>query len=313
MDSEQPKSTQYESPPTTIIGAPSPEPTRGTLSSRYQRPRLQNTKRDIPGEVIDAFHSSSWIWAAGDSAFAAPPGLTAERAFRISIPSPAGKVATTAMILITADSQYALFVNGILVGNGENTATVEIYGVTLVPTLNVFAVRGFNDIQNPVASNPAGLIAAIQISFSDGTTSLLQTDGSWRSMRGVPDKFEAPDFDDSEWANATVLVKYGGPPWGTSITFRTDTMFQIIALPSAALIGPTSAATESSLASRTPSEGAKVPVGGIVGGVIGGVILLLAIVAIILWRSKESRAERNRERGTDTSKIHFGHTIIDIV
>ncbi|KAF9462789.1 hypothetical protein BDZ94DRAFT_1260350 [Collybia nuda] len=207
------------------------------------------------------------------------------------------------MIFLTVDSQYALYVNGILVGNGENSATVEIWGVTLEPTLNVFAVRGFNDIRNPVTSNPAGVLAAIQITFSDGTTSLLQSDGAWRSMQGVPDKFEAPNFDDSKWENATVLVKYGGLPWGTSIAFRTDTMFQIVALPSASLIEPTSATFESPLASHTPSESARPPIGGIVGGVIGGVALLLIIVAAFIWRSNRSRGEQNQENSTDSTTV----------
>ncbi|KAF9462838.1 hypothetical protein BDZ94DRAFT_1365542 [Collybia nuda] len=281
MHSGQPESTHYEAP--TI--------------------HLRNERRDVPEEVINTFHSASWIWAAGDSAFAPPPGLTAERAFRMSFPSPAGKVATTAMILITADNQYALFVNGILVGGGVNFKAVGIYGVTLVPTLNVFAVRGLNGVQNPGLLNPAGLIAAIQITFSDGTTSLLQTNGSWRSIQGVPDKFEAPDFDDSNWENAMVLVKYGGLPWGTSIVFRTDTMFQIISLPSATFIGPKSAASETSLASPTPSESTRTPVGGIIGGVIGGVVFLFVLVAVLLWRSKERRGKRNWMRDTGTITV----------
>ena len=70
-----------------------------------------------------------------------------------------------------------------------------------------FAVEGIND------AGPAGLIVDILLAYSDGTNATFVTDSTWKAFTGLPDGFQDPDFDDSEWPAATVLAWYGFAPW----------------------------------------------------------------------------------------------------
>ncbi|KAJ6613886.1 hypothetical protein B0H10DRAFT_2221866 [Mycena sp. CBHHK59/15] len=109
------------------------------------------------------------IWSA-DMVATAP---TAHRAFRKTFSPPQGKTATLADIIITADDSYILYVNGIQ------------------PCLNVFAVDAGNN------AGPAGLLATVQVTYSDGGTATLGTDASWRVDPGMTPGFEQLSFDDN--------------------------------------------------------------------------------------------------------------------
>ncbi|KAJ6599588.1 hypothetical protein B0H10DRAFT_2231241 [Mycena sp. CBHHK59/15] len=118
------------------------------------------------------------IWSA-DMVATAP---TAHRAFRKTFSPPQGKTATLADIIITADDSYILYVNGIQ------------------PCLNVFAVDAGNN------AGPAGLLATVQVTYSDGGTATLGTDASWRVDPGMTPGFEQLSFDDNGWVTASVIM-----------------------------------------------------------------------------------------------------------
>ncbi|KAJ6546990.1 hypothetical protein B0H19DRAFT_1032384 [Mycena capillaripes] len=161
----------------------------------------------VPGAAALDFGASTWIWtnevtiAGGD----VPVGA---RAFRKDFTAPLGKIPVQADILATVDNGLTLYVNGGEVGTGGDFRFAERFCVALRPCLNVFAVTGVN------AAGPAGLLAAIQITYSDGTTSTIVSDTTWRASTTVPNGYEQLSFDASSWTPAIAEGAYGVAPWG---------------------------------------------------------------------------------------------------
>lgn len=181
--------------------------------------------KGLPDTLLSAFRSASWIWT---SETGAPNAPAEDRAFRKTFTSPAGKVATSALVLLSVDDRFSFYVNGNLVGSSSTTVdnwkTAQKFTVPLASGSNLFAIRGTNlaDVGTG-GPGPAGVLAAIQITFSDGTTSVLSSDASWRSIKVIPTNFQSPSLDDSQWAAAAVLSQYGSGPWGTQVAVLTDT------------------------------------------------------------------------------------------
>ncbi|MEV7627751.1 family 78 glycoside hydrolase catalytic domain [Actinoplanes sp. NPDC089786] len=156
---------------------------------------------------------ASWIWTPEATTPVAP---AEPRAFRTVRVSPAGRAARTAEILITADDLYRLWVNGSLVGETQGAVNEwqqsRLFRVGLDASRNVFAIRTDNG-----AGSPAGLVAKVRITYTDGSTSVFTTGTDWVASRTAPAGFEAPSFDDSAWGAAVVQAPYGQGPWGGNV------------------------------------------------------------------------------------------------
>ena len=168
--------------------------------------------RSSDGDQLD-FGGASWIWTPE----AASPVAPAEpRAFRTTYTSPANKTARTAEILVTADDLYRIWINGNLLGetqgNENEWQQSRLFRVSLNPDRNVIAVRTNNGV-----GTPAGLIAKIRVTFTDGSSTILVTGVDWRTSNNIPADFEEPSFDDSDWAPAVVQAPYGQGPWGNNV------------------------------------------------------------------------------------------------
>ncbi|KAF9468455.1 hypothetical protein BDZ94DRAFT_786858 [Collybia nuda] len=278
-------------------------------------------KRDELEELTSAFYSASWIWVAENSTSVdAPPAV--ERAFRVSLPTPNGRQAVSALIVVSVDNNYSLYVNGYLVGGSSDWTIATIYNVTLEPTSNILAIRGLNFPSfNGGGPSPAAIIAAIRTTFSDGTTSILtSSDSQWRVSKSVPYSFERPSFNDSIWDQTTFVAKYGDGIWGTKVSIVPNTILQInvpgvtqVASQTvnnticATLITPIPLVTSRPLVSTNSTTNLK-PVGAIVGGVLGGVVLLIIIAMILLClNSKHGRRKLNwkKDSGSHVSPFNF--------
>ncbi|KAJ7704619.1 lectin [Mycena metata] len=163
----------------------------------------------VPGVTGLDFGSSQWIWT---DELSTPGGIApiGARAFRKDFVPPLGKIPVQADIIITVDDAITLYVNGVLVGTGGDYQYAERFCVALRPCLNVFAVTAVNDARS------AGLLAAIQITYSDGTTSTIISDTTWRFSTTVPNGYEQLSFDDNSWTPAIAEGVYGVgiAPWG---------------------------------------------------------------------------------------------------
>ncbi|KAF7323217.1 hypothetical protein HMN09_00102400 [Mycena chlorophos] len=162
------------------------------------------------------FNGSLWIWTDEVST----PGENAPigaRAFRKSFTAPLGKTPVHANVLITVDNIVNLFVNGAAVGSGQDFRFAESFCVALRPCLNVIAVVGNN------TGGPAGLLAAVEVVYSDGSSGVFYSDASWRyaPTNDVPEGFESLSYDDAAWPTVITQGKEGVAPWG-QITIPTN-------------------------------------------------------------------------------------------
>ncbi|KAF5311970.1 hypothetical protein D9619_003787 [Psilocybe cf. subviscida] len=164
-------------------------------------------------DLVSAFRKSSWIWTTESSPSQA---LIGSVAFRNTFTPPAGKLPMNANILMTADNEFSLFVDGIFVGQSPQTADIwkdaQYFTVTLNSSVShLFAVLATNE------DGPGGLLAAIQIQFSDGTSSIFITDSSWIYTASVVAGWNTPGGRTSGWSAAQVIDAYGVGPWGTQV------------------------------------------------------------------------------------------------
>ncbi|KAF8150872.1 bacterial alpha-L-rhamnosidase-domain-containing protein [Crassisporium funariophilum] len=170
-----------------------------------------------------SFADSTWIWSSETS----PPSAPAlPRAFRRTFVAPSGKTLKSAMILITVDDGFRLYVNGDLISSPIETddwQSAQKFTTDLSGTSALFAVWGNNlaDV-NSGGPSPAGLLIIIQVTYTDGSTEVILSDTSWKVNKDVPDGFELPSTDDSSWSFATPLGKYGVSPWNNQVTISNS-------------------------------------------------------------------------------------------
>ncbi|KAK0477345.1 lectin [Armillaria novae-zelandiae] len=148
----------------------------------------------------------SWIRTNETSAAGVDP--LGHRPFRKTISSPYGKAAVCGKVVITADDEYTLYVNGKNIGNGSNWEAMQAYSIPILDAdENLIAVDSVNT--KPVI---AGLIAGVLVAYSDGTSETYYTDDSWKTLAAPsPADFQATDLDDSSWTSATKFMRGGTP------------------------------------------------------------------------------------------------------
>ncbi|KAJ7031930.1 hypothetical protein C8F04DRAFT_1108645 [Mycena alexandri] len=167
---------------------------------------LSAGKRDsLPDSGLS---SASWIWTAGPT--------EGNVAFLKTFPSASGRSAVSATIWMTAVGQFTLWVNGQPIGSsGPNTDDVQLFSAGLNGTINTFSVLAVNQA-NPGAP-PPGLVAAIQVEYSDGSNEPLLSNGSWAVSSVIPSDFPVPGpADTANFVFATVIGPFGSAPWGNS-------------------------------------------------------------------------------------------------
>ncbi|MEO9322932.1 family 78 glycoside hydrolase catalytic domain [Nocardioides sp. C4-1] len=165
------------------------------------------------GDQPMTFAGTPWIWTPESGAPVAPGE---PRAFRRTLTSPAGRSATRADVLITADDSFDLRVNGTQVGATQGAVNEwqqsHLYSVPVQPATNLIAVRTTNG-----AGSPAGLIARVVVHYDDGSTTEVTTDTAWKGSKTVPADWFSPTLDDGSWPAAVVQATYGSGPWGSGV------------------------------------------------------------------------------------------------
>ncbi|KAK0222268.1 hypothetical protein IW262DRAFT_1379394 [Armillaria fumosa] len=148
----------------------------------------------------------SWIRTNETSAAGVDP--LGHRPFRKTISSPYGKAAVCGKVVITADDEYTLYVNGNSIGNGSNWQTMQAYSIPILDAdENLIAVDSVN-----TQPTVAGLLAGVLVAYNDGTSETYYTDDSWKTLAETsPADFEATDLDDSSWMSAKTWMHAGSP------------------------------------------------------------------------------------------------------
>jgi hypothetical protein len=153
--------------------------------------------------------ASSWIWASQTS-----DNQTVLFRKTAHVPN----VPKTALLYVTCDDFFTLFVNGAQVAQSvpdpaDNNVWQHVHAVDVTHTLkagdNVIAVRGHN------VSSAAGLIASLK---TDGKT-ITSTDSTWKVIDGTtePDGWTNTGFNDAAWAAATVEAPVTGGIWSGNL------------------------------------------------------------------------------------------------
>ncbi|SJL17648.1 uncharacterized protein ARMOST_21205 [Armillaria ostoyae] len=148
----------------------------------------------------------SWIRTNETSAAGVDP--LGHRPFRKTISSPYGKAAVCGKVVITADDEYTLYVNGNNIGNGSNWQAMQAYSIPILDAdENFIAVDSVN-----TQPTVAGLIAGVLVAYNDGTSEAYYTDDSWKTLAATtPVGFQATDLDDSSWIGAKEWMHSGSP------------------------------------------------------------------------------------------------------
>ncbi|KAJ7778191.1 hypothetical protein B0H16DRAFT_880087 [Mycena metata] len=165
----------------------------------------------------DGLTSASWIWIPGSNGSA---GTTSGNvAFIKSFVTPSGKTASSAVISMTAVDHFTVWCNGLPIGasgtTGEAWKSAQALRATLNASSNVFSILVTNSGGSSV---PPGLLAAIQVTYSDATSSTLLSDASWLAAGSdIPSGFPVPS-NLSGFSPPVIAAPYGSGAWGKSVS-----------------------------------------------------------------------------------------------
>jgi alpha-L-rhamnosidase len=167
----------------------------------------------IAGRKPDKFNGegAEWIWyREGDPRSSAPAGT---RYFRRKFKIDDIDVVAKAQLLITADNEFKLYVNGNIAGTGNSWQTLSRIDI------KSYLQKGDNflsvEVKNTTdAANPAGLIGKLIIEIKQASPQEIVTNQEWRSSKSGEAGWQGADFDDRGWEAAQELGAMGVEPWG---------------------------------------------------------------------------------------------------
>jgi signal transduction histidine kinase len=147
-------------------------------------------------------HLGQWIW---DTNTFDKQTCRLWRAFEI----PRGAKVSAAILRITVDNAYSLFLDGREIGRGSDWKTVTEYDVTrlLNPGRHILGVEGFNDRLE------AGLIFGLHIQLADQRIIDVVSDRSWLVAPNAAPKWTARKIAAPEWHPAMIVGAIHQHPW----------------------------------------------------------------------------------------------------
>lgn len=121
-----------------------------------------------------------------------------------------------AQILISVDHSYTLFLNNQRISSGSDWRLVDKLDVKhlLAAGENIIAIEGTNEGN---LANPAGILIALKIIYSDGEEQIIQSGKDWLSTDTQPDmNWTNAGFDDRTWMN---VKNYGNVHWDKLVNY----------------------------------------------------------------------------------------------
>jgi hypothetical protein len=155
--------------------------------------------------------TAKWIWfKEGNPAAAAAPG---KRYFRRVLTLDGRAEIESARMVMTADNEFELWVNGRRAGGGDDfTHTYLVDCMSLLKSgTNLLAVVGANGADTP---NPAALIGNLIIKYRDGRTVEVRTDATWEAATTAQGNWRTEVAAPANWEPAMELGAVGMEPWG---------------------------------------------------------------------------------------------------
>ena len=154
---------------------------------------------------------ANWIWFKDGAASSAAGNVF----FRTKFTVDNDKEIDEVLLATTMDDYGFLFVNEAVVLAVKNVSGAWKTGkvINITPNVqkgdNIFSARVTN------VSSSAGLIAKIEVRYTDGSVDTIVTDKSWKVSNSVSSTsgWERMGSDDSAWASPDQSVAYGNSPW----------------------------------------------------------------------------------------------------
>lgn len=150
----------------------------------------------------------SWIWSSEDSPHAmAQP---AERYFRRQFTVPTDRQLASAVMHITCDNGFVLFVNGKEASRSDDwTKPIAVDISSQLQTgANTLAIHATN------INSATGLIGKLTLQFADGEPVVIPFDQQFKVFKQEVAGWNQIEFDDSAWPAAQALGPMGIAPWG---------------------------------------------------------------------------------------------------
>lgn len=147
----------------------------------------------IAGELYRDVWVGDWIWADTTQ-------NRQECRFVRTIEVPTGSEVESALLRITADNFYRVYLDGHFIGQGSDWRALTEYNITrlLSPGRHQLAVDVVNDFEL------GGLLAGLRIRLGDGREMEIPTDAEWRIVPGNAPSWPHPKLDET-WKKARVI------------------------------------------------------------------------------------------------------------
>jgi signal transduction histidine kinase len=154
----------------------------------------------------------SWIWAETTSN---QQTCQLWRVFDIPKRNPVAH----ARVLMTADDEYTLYLDGRELGRAADWRELQDYDVTplMSPGTHTLAVKAYNSFWF------AGMIFGLHVDFADGKTLDVKSDRSWKIVPAGERKWTTKKLAPKTWPEATIIAPLGGDPWW-KVPVRIDSM-----------------------------------------------------------------------------------------
>ncbi|MBN2064358.1 MAG: hypothetical protein JW745_06115, partial [Sedimentisphaerales bacterium] len=165
---------------------------------------------------------SNWIWYNEGE-----PSVSAETEtiyFKRQIELTEGRTLERARVAVTADNSFVLYVNGKRVAEGDNFNIIKEVSVEryLQSGENIIAVSVTNDGES---NNPAGLIAALELVYKDGTVETIYTDTSWYVSREVSSGWQTELLSGHDKGNVLVSGPATMSPWHLNLSASRSELY----------------------------------------------------------------------------------------
>lgn len=155
------------------------------------------------------FGVGSWIWADETRDIQ-------ECHFWHTVTIPADAPVRSALLRVTADNFFTVYVDGQEVGAGADWHSLIEYDLSqiLTPGVHVLAIKAVNDF------DAAGLLMGLRIELSDGRMMEIGSDPSWRIAPATDSDWMRRTEAPPSWPAAKIAGAFGASPWSEKTNYR---------------------------------------------------------------------------------------------
>ncbi|MBW8863784.1 MAG: hypothetical protein JF609_02470, partial [Verrucomicrobia bacterium] len=125
---------------------------------------------------------------------------------------PEGAKVTKARLVMTADNEFTLYLDGRELGRGVEWRELFVFDLTplLAPGQHVLAVHCYN------GSFFAGMLLGLRVDLADGRSINVKSDRTWKVVPDGVSRWEKRTEAQPAWPGTTIIAPLGGSPWWTA-------------------------------------------------------------------------------------------------